>query len=59
MSFVGEIPSCTWALLVHPLPDFFLEGTLWPPSRVAVICFFALFDDPVLGFGLGVSLGHF
>ena len=59
MSFVGALPSCTWALLFCPLPDFFWEGTLWPPSRAAVICFFALFDGPVLGLGLRLSLGHF
>ena len=59
VSFVGAVPSCTWALLVHPLPDFFWEGTHWSPSRATIICFFALFDGPLLGFDLGVSLGHF
>ena len=59
MSFVGDIPSYTWALLVHPLPNFFWEGTLWPPSRAAIISFFAFFGGLVLGFGLGVSLGYF
>ena len=58
-AFMGAMPSCTWGLLVHPLADFFWKGALCPPSRAAVICFFALFDDPVLGFGLGVSLWHF
>ena len=53
------IPFSTWALLVHPLPDIFWQGTLWPLYREAVICFFALFDGPVLDFGLEVSLGHF
>ena len=58
-SFVCGLLFCTLALLAHPLPDFFREGTPLSLPKAAFGGFFALVCDPVLGFGPFIIFWHF